>query len=185
MTTSSPHYAQAKPYGEWLHNNIREIESKSGLEAQTAPGATLLQQQLAAGYNEEEINTLPSILKTMAITGEEAIGSMGDDSPLAVLSRKPRLLYTYFKQLFAQVTNPPIDPIREKLVMSVEVLTGKSGNWLEETPEHALLLRLKSPILTNPEIAQLLALNEESFRTRTISLLLSRCRGPGSFQAAP
>ncbi len=81
----------------------------------------------------------------MGETGEEAIGSMGDDAPLAVLSKKPRLLYTYFKQLFAQVTNPPIDPIREKLVMSVEVLAGAHRNWLEETPEHARLLRLQSP----------------------------------------
>jgi glutamate synthase (NADPH/NADH) large chain/glutamate synthase (ferredoxin) len=168
-------YAQRQPYGEWLRDNIREIVSQPSLESPPPSPATLLQQQLAAGYNEEEITTLPSLLKTMAMTGEEAIGSMGDDTPLAVLSKRPRLLYTYFKQLFAQVTNPPIDPIREKLVMSVEVLAGLRHNWLEETPAHARLLRLQSPVLTNPELQQILALDEAPFRARRIS-----CRFPVS-----
>jgi glutamate synthase domain-containing protein 2/glutamate synthase domain-containing protein 1/glutamate synthase domain-containing protein 3 len=171
-------YAKAQPYGQWLRDNIHDIVSQPSLDSQPAPGATLLQQQLAAGYNEEEINTLPSILKIMALTGEEAIGSMGDDTPLAVLSKRPRLLYTYFKQLFAQVTNPPIDPIREKLVMSVEVLTGRRRNWLEETPEHARLLRLQSPILTNPEIQQLLDAKEGCFRSATISCCFPVAEGP-------
>ena len=171
-------YAKAQPYGTWLRENIRDIVSAASLESQPAPGATLLQQQLAAGYNEEEINVLPSILKTMASTGEEAIGSMGDDTPLAVLSRRPRLLYTYFKQLFAQVTNPPIDPIREKLVMSVEVLAGRRLNWLEETPEHARLLRLQSPILTNPEIQQVLAMKEGVFHAATIPCRFPVSEGP-------
>jgi glutamate synthase (NADPH/NADH) large chain/glutamate synthase (ferredoxin) len=171
-------YASAQPYGTWLRDNIRDIVSQPSLEAQPAPGATLLQQQLAAGYNEEEINVLPSILKTMASTGEEAIGSMGDDAPLAVLSRRPRLLYTYFKQLFAQVTNPPIDPIREKLVMSVEVLTGRRLNWLEETPEHARLLRLQSPILTNPEMQQVLALKEGALQSASITCRFPVSEGP-------
>jgi glutamate synthase domain-containing protein 2/glutamate synthase domain-containing protein 1/glutamate synthase domain-containing protein 3 len=171
-------YAKRQPYGTWLRENIRDIVSKPSLEAQPAPGVTLLQQQLAAGYNEEEIDVLPSILKTMAMTGEEAIGSMGDDTPLAVLSKRPRLLYTYFKQLFAQVTNPPIDPIREKLVMSVEVLAGQRGNWLEETPAHAKLLRLQSPILTNPEIQEILALKEKPFLASTISCRFPISAGP-------
>ncbi|MCE0483414.1 MAG: glutamate synthase large subunit [Methylacidiphilales bacterium] len=161
-------YAGKQPYGKWLRENIKDIVSQPSLEAKPSPGATLLQQQLAAGYNEEEITVVPAILKTMADTGEEAIGSMGDDAPLAVLSKKPRLLYTYFKQLFAQVTNPPIDPIREKLVMSVEVLGGCHHNWLAETPEHARLLRLQSPVLTNPEIEQIIALQDGAFRSVTI-----------------
>ena len=114
----------------------------------------------------------------MGETGEEAIGSMGDDAPLAVLSKKPRLLYTYFKQLFAQVTNPPIDPIREKLVMSVEVLAGTHRNWLEETPEHARLLRLQSPILTNPEIQQILALKDGPFHSATVNCRFPVSEGP-------
>jgi len=168
-------YAKRQPYGTWLRENIKDIVSKPSLEAQPAPGASLLQQQLAAGYNEEEIGI---ILKPMAETGEEAIGSMGDDTPLAVLSKKPRLLYTYFKQLFAQVTNPPIDPIREKLVMSVEVLAGPHRNWLEETPEHARLLRLQSPVLTNPEIQQILALEKAPFRSSTIACKFPVSEGP-------
>jgi glutamate synthase domain-containing protein 2/glutamate synthase domain-containing protein 1/glutamate synthase domain-containing protein 3 len=171
-------YAKKQPYGKWLRDNIRDIESKPSLDAQAAPGATLLQQQLAAGYTEEEIETTPALLKTMAVTGEEAIGSMGDDSPLAVLSKRPRLLYTYFKQLFAQVTNPPIDPIREKLVMSVEVLAGCHRNWLEETPEHAQLLRLQSPVLTNPEMQQILALTNGSFKVATIACRFAVGEGP-------
>src|SRR6202453_122672 len=168
-------YAKKKPYGQWLRDNIKDIISTPSLDSQPSPGATLLQQQLAAAYTEEEIGTVPSIIKTMGETGEEAIGSMGDDAPLAVLSKKPRVLYTYFKQLFAQVTTPPIDPIREKLVMSVEVLAGAHRNWLEETPEHARLLRLQSPILTNPEIQQILALHDGPFKSATIS-----CRFPVS-----
>jgi glutamate synthase (NADPH/NADH) large chain/glutamate synthase (ferredoxin) len=171
-------YARKKPYGAWLRENIKDIVATPSLEAQPSPGATLLQQQLAAGYTEEELGVTPSILKIMGETGEEAIGSMGDDAPLAVLSKKPRLLYTYFKQLFAQVTNPPIDPIREKLVMSVEVLAGKHRNWLEETPEHARLLRLQSPVLTNPEIQQILALKEGPFHPGTISCRFPVGEGP-------
>ena len=171
-------YAKKRPYGTWLRENIHDIVSKLSLEALPAPGASLVQQQLSAGYTEEELNTVPSIIKTMAETGEEAIGSMGDDAPLAVLSKKPRLLYTYFKQLFAQVTNPPIDPIREKLVMSVEVLAGAHRNWLEETPEHARLLRLQSPVLTNPEIQQILALKESTFHSSTLSCRFPVSEGP-------
>jgi glutamate synthase (NADPH/NADH) large chain/glutamate synthase (ferredoxin) len=175
-------YARKQPYGQWLRENIKDIESTPSLDAQTAPGATLLQQQLSAGYSEEELGVSPSILKTMGETGEEAIGSMGDDAPLAVLSKRPRLLYTYFKQLFAQVTNPPIDPIREKLVMSVEVLAGKRLNWLEETPEHARLLRLQSPILTNPEILQILALKSGPFHSATVNCRFPVTEGPDAMK---
>ena len=171
-------YAKKQPYGQWLRDNIRDIVSTPSLEAQAAPGSTLLQQQLCAGYGEEEIDVSPALLKTMAVTGEEAIGSMGDDTPLAVLSKKPRTLYTYFKQLFAQVTNPPIDPIREKLVMSVEVLAGPHLNWLAETPEHAKLLRLQSPILTNPEMQQILDLEKSPFKAATLACCFPVSEGP-------
>jgi glutamate synthase domain-containing protein 2/glutamate synthase domain-containing protein 1/glutamate synthase domain-containing protein 3 len=171
-------YAKRQPYGAWLKDNLRDITATPSLDAEKAPGATLLQQQLAAGYTEEEITVVPALLKTMAVTGEEAIGSMGEDAPLAVLSKKPRPLYTYFKQLFAQVTNPPIDPIREKLVMSVEVLAGPHRNWLEETPQHAQLLRLASPVLTNPEMQQILALKDVSFHSRTLNATFPVSEGP-------
>jgi glutamate synthase (NADPH/NADH) large chain/glutamate synthase (ferredoxin) len=171
-------YAKKQPYGQWLRENIRDIVSAPSLDAQPAPGSTLLEQQLAAGYTDEEIHVVPALLKTMAVTGEEAIGSMGEDAPLAVLSKKPRLLYSYFKQLFAQVTNPPIDPIREKLVMSVEVLAGAHLNWLEESPAHAQLLRLQSPILTNAEMQQIIALDQGAFKSATIACTFPVSEGP-------
>ena len=95
------------------------------------------------------------ILKPMFKDGAEAVGSMGDDTPLAVLSLKPRLLYTYFKQLFAQVTNPPIDPIREKLVMSLHTILGWRRNLLSETPEHCRQVALDSPVLLDSEVEKL------------------------------
>jgi glutamate synthase domain-containing protein 2/glutamate synthase domain-containing protein 1/glutamate synthase domain-containing protein 3 len=171
-------YAKQQPYGQWLRDNIRDIVPTPSLDGQTAPGATLLQQQLCSGYTEEEVDVIPALLKTMSVTGEEAIGSMGEDAPLAILSRKPRTLYPYFKQLFAQVTNPPIDPIREKLVMSVEVLAGARHNWLDETPGHAQLLRLQSPILTNAEIQQILGQENGPFRSATLSCCFPVAEGP-------
>ncbi|MBX9741947.1 MAG: glutamate synthase large subunit [Chthoniobacterales bacterium] len=113
---------------------------------------TLTQKQIAFGYSNEE---LEMIFKPMFADGAEAVGSMGDDTPLAVLSLRPRLLTTYFSQLFAQVTNPPIDPIRERLVMSLFTILGWKRNLLSETPEHAEQVTLDSPILFNEELALL------------------------------
>lgn len=111
--------------------------------------ALLTQQQISFGYTSEE---LTMIFKPMLNDGAEAVGSMGDDTPLAVLSLRPRLLYTYFSQLFAQVTNPPIDPIRERLIMSLFTVLGWKRNLLGETPEHAQQITLDSPILFNEEL---------------------------------
>ena len=111
--------------------------------------ATLTQQQISFGYTSEELDM---IFKPMLNDGAEAVGSMGDDTPLAVLSLRPRLLYTYFSQLFAQVTNPPIDPIRERLVMSLFTALGWKRNLLSETPKHAEQVTLDSPILLNEEL---------------------------------
>ncbi|MDE1170496.1 MAG: glutamate synthase large subunit [Verrucomicrobium sp.] len=160
------HYASRQPYGQWLKESLKELRTEPALgEAEAEP---LPPRQLAFGYNEEEIKV---ILKPMAETGEEAIGSMGDDTPLAVLSLKPRLLYTYFKQLFAQVTNPPIDPIREKLVMSLEIHCGRSGNLLDQAPGHADCLRLQSPVLSGAELEELRSRPEPSLRAKTLSCL--------------
>ena len=164
------HYASRKPYGEWLAQNLKQLQTSAtaSMEADPTVADTLLPQQLTFGYNDEELRL---ILKPMAETGEEGIGSMGDDAPLAVLSLKPRLLYTYFKQLFAQVTNPPIDPIREKLVMSLEIHCGRGGNLLDEGPEHADMLHLKSPVLSNGEMEELRNRPEVSLKSRTLSCL--------------
>lgn len=121
--------AAAKPYGKWLEANLKQFPQLKENQIAAPSGEldilTLTQRQIAFGYSSEEVDM---IIKPMLKDGAEAVGSMGDDTPLAVLSLKPRLLYTYFKQLFAQVTNPPIDPIREKLVMSLHTALGWRRN---------------------------------------------------------
>ena len=107
----------------------------------------------------------------MAVNGQEPVGSMGNDTPLAVLSEKPKLLFNYFKQLFAQVTNPAIDPLREGLVMSLMVFTGKKRNLLAETPEHCRQLKLPHPILTNEDIERLRSVSRDDFKVATVSAI--------------
>jgi glutamate synthase (NADPH/NADH) large chain/glutamate synthase (ferredoxin) len=174
--------AQRQPYSQWVKDNLVTLASQSDLSSGEPTGdLNLLQKQIAFGYNDEEIKL---ILKPMADSGEEATGSMGDDTPLAVLSKKPRLLYTYFKQLFAQVTNPPIDPIREKLVMSVDGHVGRRGNWLSEVPEHARLLLLKSPILSNAELGDLRHRPEPFFQAATLDCTFPVAQGAAGLEAA-
>ena len=108
----------------------------------------LVLQQVAFGWDAEQVDDL---LKPMATLAVEPVGSMGDDTPFAVLSRRPRLLFDYLKQLFAQVTNPPIDPIREKVVMSLSTTLGRRRSWFDEGPEHAAQVLLDSPILGEDE----------------------------------
>ena len=110
------------PYAEWLRNNQVSLEEFSHSETPVQNSSTLLQQQQAFGYTSEELKLL---ITPMGAHGEEAVGSMGTDTPLAVLSERPQLLYNYFKQLFAQVTNPPVDAIREELVMSTDTTVGR------------------------------------------------------------
>src|SRR2546429_8896236 len=112
---------------------------------------TLMVRQHALGYTVED---LKMIMMPMAVTGQEAIGSMGTDTPLACLSEKPQLLYNYFKQLFAQVTNPPLDAIREELITSLVTTIGSEGNLLAETPQQCRLLRLEQPICTHAQLEQ-------------------------------
>ncbi|MEP6667671.1 MAG: glutamate synthase large subunit [Chthoniobacter sp.] len=162
--------AARKPYGAWLKDNLIRLNdlAKDPVKEPTEPLdiLTLAQRQITFGYSAEELDI---ILKPMVRDGAEAIGSMGDDTPLAVLSLQPRLLYTYFKQLFAQVTNPPIDPIREKLVMSLNVNYGWRRNLLAETPEHARLIQAESPILLENEIAVLRNLADKYHPAKTIN----------------
>lgn len=123
--------------------------------------------QTAFGYTNEEITV---IVRPMAAGGKEPTGSMGDDTPLAVLSHKPRPLFHYFKQRFAQVTNPPIDPLRETFVMSLTTRLGARPNFLEETPKHANLIELASPVLSNADLAALKGLDDPRFKTFTIPM---------------
>lgn len=158
--------ARARPYRRWVDEN--KITLNGIFESISAPavGENLLFRQKLFGYTAEDIDM---ILKPMAETGAEPVGSMGNDAALAILSNKPKLLYDYFKQLFAQVTNPPIDPIREKLVMSLMTFIGNQENTLEELPRHAHLLKLPHPILANRDITCLLDSKDESFQAMRIA----------------
>ncbi|MDD5201127.1 MAG: glutamate synthase large subunit, partial [Terrimicrobiaceae bacterium] len=176
--------AVRKPYGEWIEKYLVKFPLANPGEIQTPASEvdilTLTQRQIAFGYSSEEIEM---ILKPMLKTGAEAVGSMGDDTPLAVLSLKPRLLYTYFKQLFAQVTNPPIDPIREKLVMSLHTVLGWRRNLLSETPEHAEQVLLDTPILLDSELDRLKNLPAPHL-SATVSILWPVSEGAGGLEKA-
>ncbi len=162
--------SRRKTYGVWLKENMLELEHLHSVRFKKKNEEDTLTLLKAFGYTRED---LKFIIKPMVENAQEPMGSMGDDTPHAVLSKEPRLLYDYFKQLFAQVTNPAIDPIREELVMSLESYIGPENNLLEETPIHCHKLRVKYPILTNEELAKILNLKEKGFKTKTISTLFS------------
>ena len=171
-----------KPYRQWINDNLIHINDlPKPIFIHQPNHETILQRQRAFGYTEEELRM---ILQPMAIGGAEAIGSMGNDTPLAVLSKRPQLLYNYFKQLFAQVTNPPIDAIREELVTSTDTMIGRDDNLFEPTPEAAHQIKLNSFILTNEELEKLRYLGDSDsvwgkskFRTLTIPMLFDREKG--------
>jgi len=161
--------ATRQPYAAWLAENkidLASLPEAKGLEP-IQPGQ-LLRLQRAFGYTEEDLR---AILVPMAVGGEEPVGSMGIDIPLAVLSEKPQLLFRYFKQHFAQVTNPPIDPIREEIVMSLASCVGGEGNLLEETPRQCRMVELPHPFLTDEDLAKLKRNHLPDFRTATLSML--------------
>ncbi|HWU67938.1 MAG TPA: glutamate synthase-related protein, partial [Stenotrophobium sp.] len=147
-------YAAAKPYKAWIKAVRIKLDALKAAPAETAPPvASLLDRQQAFGYSQEDLRML---LRPMAVSGEEAIGSMGNDSPLAVLSSKPKTLYNYFRQLFAQVTNPPIDPIREAMVMSLVSFIGPRPNLLDTNNVNPpLRLEVSQPVLSYADIAKL------------------------------
>ena len=164
-------YARRRPYRRWVEQNRISIQ---GLFTEIVPSRVtqdLVNEQTLFGYTLEDLNL---ILKPMAETGHEPVGAMGNDAALAVLSRKPRLLFDYFKQLFAQVTNPPIDPIREELVMSLMTYIGNVGNILAETPAHAHLIKLRRPVLTDDELARLATVEDHGFASLRIPLVFPR-----------
>ena len=158
--------ARQKPYRRWLNENHIELKGLFDTpELVEGTPETLAARMRMFGYTREELRML---LLPMAVNGQEPVGSMGNDTPLAVLSDKPKLLYNYFKQLFAQVTNPPIDPLREGLVMSLMSFTGKKLNVLDETPEHCRQLKLPHPVLTNEDIARLRGVQRDNYKVETI-----------------
>jgi len=171
-----------KPYRRWVAANRIELRGLfDGNGIVEADHETLFERQNAFGYTREDVD---NILAPMFLTGSEAIGSMGDDTPLAVLSDKPQLLFNYFKQLFAQVTNPAIDPIREKLVMSLTTYLGANGNLLEETPEHARMLKLSSPILTNEDLNRIRTIGYDEFPSKVIDIVFPVAEGPEAMEKA-
>jgi glutamate synthase domain-containing protein 2/glutamate synthase domain-containing protein 1/glutamate synthase domain-containing protein 3 len=161
--------AHRQPYGEWLSQ--QQITLDKLPEPSRVHGSdlsTVVRRQRAFGYTDEDLRTL---MTPMAVNGEEPIGSMGVDTPLACLSDKAQPLFNYFKQLFAQVTNPPIDPIREEMVMSLISYIGRERNILEETPEHCHTLRLEHPILTNRDLEKLRRVSTSDLLTTTLPAL--------------
>ncbi len=170
------------PYGKWLKRSLYPLPTGTiHGNGKSDDGVTLLQREIAFGYTFEEITM---VVKPMVLDAKDPVGSMGDDTPLAVLSRKPRGLSCYFKQLFAQVTNPSIDPIREELVMSLHTLLGRRRNLLEETEAHAKLIQLNSPLLYNDDLKRLRSLEDPEFQSETISCLFDLSEGPEGLEAA-
>lgn len=173
--------SERSPYASWNDEHLVEFDEliSSGVHVQK-PG-DILSRLKAFGYSREDLKVL---LKPMASEGKEPVGSMGNDTPHAFLSQRPQLLYNYFKQLFAQVTNPPIDPIREKLVMSMESFIGPEKNILEETPQHCHKLWIKNPILTDEEVEKIRDISINSFRAKTIYTYFDAASGPEGFKRA-
>jgi len=159
--------ARQRPYRRWLDQNKIELRGLFDVPKPVHTDTDTLAQRLRLfGYTREE---LKMILLPMALNAQEPVGSMGNDTPLAVLSDKPKLLFNYFKQLFAQVTNPAIDPLREGRVMSLMNFVGKKPNILEESPEHCRQLKLPHPILTNEDIERLRTAKRQDLKVVTIS----------------
>ena len=163
-------YAKAQPYGEWLNSNLVRLKDikipNVRVEEYTEEQRARLQK--AFGYTYEQYRTS---IRNMALNGAESIGAMGADTPLAVLSREHRPLFDYFKQLFAQVTNPPIDAIREEIVTSTSVYAGKDGNLLVQQPENCRVLKILHPILTNTDMLKIKNLKQEGLRSAVVSTL--------------
>jgi glutamate synthase (NADPH/NADH) large chain len=168
-------FARRRPYGEWVrqsHIELSDLDTAS--EAHGFDPDTLLERMQAFGFTTE---TMQFMLLPLIREERDPIGSMGNDSALACLSDQPRMLYDYFKQLFAQVTNPAIDSIREEIIMSLECFIGPERNLLETTPEHAERLRIEHPILTNEELGAIRHMDHRGWRTASIDMTFDHSEG--------
>ncbi len=175
--------SKRQPYGDWLREHLVDIaELPEPASVKETDPETLLQCQRSFGYTLEHQRML---LAPMASKGAEPTGSMGIDIPLACLSERPQLLFNYFKQLFAQVTNPAIDPIREELVMSTVTYVGPQGNVLAERPEHAHMIKVPLPVIDNSKLEQLRNLGPEvRFGSQTLATTFAVAEGPGGLRVA-
>ena len=172
--------ATRQPYRQWYAQSTVRIEDLPERPPRVPRTEPLRSRQLAFGYNQEDQRL---IIAPMATRGEEPVASMGNDAALAVMSDRQPLLFAYFKQLFAQVTNPPIDPIRESVVMSLVSCVGQEGNLLEETPAHAHQLVMSQPILRNHELERLRQVSHDIFRAETIDISWPVADGPDGMAA--
>jgi glutamate synthase (NADPH/NADH) large chain/glutamate synthase (ferredoxin) len=171
-----------KPYRSWVTQyGISLDELPEPLNVPQPDHPTIRQRQQAFGYTVEE---LKMVITPMVVAGEEAISSMGTDTPLAVLSERPQLLFKYFKQLFAQVTNPPIDPIREQLVMSLVTNIGPKPNLMDESPESCRRIKVQQPILTNADLQKIREIADSHFKSKTLRMLFRVAEGPDGLGAA-
>ena len=169
--------ASEHPYRDWLNEyqvRLQDIADPKPEDVPRRDPARLIEHQRAFGYTAEELKML---VAPMARDGIEPLGAMGNDSPPAVLSNKPKLLYSYFKQLFAQVTNPPIDAIREELVISTEVFVGAESNLLKPTPQSCHQIRLDYPFLTNKSLAKIRHNRIPGFAITTLPILFEAGTG--------
>src|SRR5215469_11005760 len=174
--------ASQQPYAQWVADNQITIDQLPEPTRMHFPDAeTLLRRQRAFGYSDEDLRM---ILSPMATKVEEPVGSMGTDTPLACLSDKPQSLFNYFKQLFAQVTNPPIDPIREEMVMSLISYIGSERNILEEAPENCHMLKLGHPLLTNRDLEKLRRVSNGDLLATTLPTLFRASEGEAGLKRA-
>ncbi len=175
--------ASAQPYEQWVQDNLlclNKLPEAGNVHYQPTP-ERLLHSQQAFGISAEEVN---EIIVPMANDGKEPLGSMGADWPLAVLSHQSQHLSHYFKQLFAQVTNPPIDPIRERMVMSLNTYLGKDQNLLSESPEHCQKVELESPVLSNSELEKLRAIDNVHLQAKTLDIVFRATEEEGKLERA-
>ncbi len=182
--------AGQRPYGKWLQQRMRYLSppalGSNGSAPESVQGPNLppppsLALQRAFAYTTEEAHL---VLRPLYLQAVEPVGSLGDDTPLSVLATRPRLLYSYFKQRFAQVTNPPIDPLREQLVMSLYTYLGPRGSLLKEEAGHAALLRLDSPILTDDKLTTLAHAEDHALRAAKLSVCFPAADGPSALEPA-
>lgn len=173
--------ANEHPYKQWIDENLMELDQLPLAEAvvEKLDGQRLQQTQQAFGYTFEE---LQKVIKPLAEQGQDPVGSMGYDGPLAVLSDQPQLLYNYFKQLFAQVTNPPIDALLEEMVTSMEITIGAEGNLLQPVPEHCRRIKLKYPVLSNEQLERIRSYATEGFRATTLSMTFPVQKGAAGLE---
>ncbi len=174
--------ASQKPYGEWLAANRLTIDDLPEPSGTPEPrGRMLTERQAAFGYTQEDLNIL---IRPMSESGEQPLGSMGNDVPLPAMSERPQPLFSYFKQLFAQVSNPPLDAIREKLVTQMAVPVGRRSNILEETAEHCRVLRIDHPVMSDLELAKVISTKQPWLKSCVISTLFNKRAGTQGLKEA-